>query len=675
MLRIRTGARDGLRWGLFGFVAAVLTLLNGPIHAAPYADIVVDANSGAVLHATNPDARRHPASLTKIMTLYLLFEQLEAGKLKLDSALKVSAEASGQTPTKLGLKPGTTLNVEDAIKGMVTRSANDAAVVVAEAIAGSESEFAKVMTRKAQALGMKSTVYKNASGLPDDNQVTTARDQSILGRAVQERFPRYYKYFSIRSFTFRGQAITNHNHLLGKVDGVDGIKTGYINASGFNLVTSVHRGNRYLVAVVMGGSSGASRDARMRELINEKIVQASTKRTAPMVAEATPSEPIVAAKAEPKPEPMVVAKAEPKPEPMVVAKAESKPEPMAVAKAEPKPESKVAEKIEAKAEPKAEAKAEHRYAVASAISMPARLNPAAAPTERSEPPAAATLTQARMVVGSTDPIQPVLVKTLTVRAATKTPSLVPLQVASSAAESQPAPAPAPAAVASAKAEAAAAPPPTPAAVAKPETPVPPPVAAKPEPPAPAVIAKSEPASPAPTAAPNAEAAPSSAAAAAKPESPKPASVVKPDPAPAAAQKASAPAIAANPDPAPAALPAVARPPSSPVAIPAPRPAAAPAMLPAPAAKTAAAAAKPQHRPGWMIQVGAYPAEQAAKERLSAVQSKASKILTGAEAFTETVDKGGTTLYRARFAGLDKDTAEAACKYLKKNDVECVPIKN
>jgi D-alanyl-D-alanine carboxypeptidase len=665
MLRIRTGARDGLRWGLFGFVAAVLTLSNNPAQAAPYADIVVDANSGAVLHATNPDARRHPASLTKIMTLYLLFEQLEAGKLKLDSALKVSAEAAGQTPTKLGLKPGTTLTVEDAIKGMVTRSANDAAVVVAEAIAESEGEFAKLMTRKAQALGMKGTVYKNASGLPDDNQVTTARDQSILGRAIQERFPRHYKYFSIRSFTFRGQAITNHNHLLGKVEGVDGIKTGYINASGFNLVTSVHRGNRYLVAVVMGGSSGASRDARMRELINEKIAQASTKRTAPMVAEATPSEPIVAAKAEPKPEPMVV------------AKAEAKPEPMAVAKAEPKPEPKVAEKVEAKAEPKAEAKAEPRFAVASAVSLPARLHLAAAPTERSEPPAAATLTQARMVVGSTDPIQPVLVKTLTVRAATKTPSLVPLQVASSAAESQPAQAPAPAAVASAKAEAAAAPPPTPAAVAKPETPtpVPPPVAAKPEPPAPAVIAKSEPASPAPAAAPNAEAAPSSAAAAAKPESPRPASAVKPDPAPVSAQKASAPAIAANPDPAPVAPPAAAKPPSSPVAIPAARPATAPAKPLAPAAKTAAPAAKPQHRPGWMIQVGAYPAEQAAKQRLSAVQSKASKILTGAEAFTETVDKVGTTYYRARFAGLDKDKAEAACKYLKKNDVECVTIKN
>ncbi|TMJ64989.1 MAG: D-alanyl-D-alanine carboxypeptidase, partial [Alphaproteobacteria bacterium] len=202
MLRIRTGARDGLRWGLFGFVAAFLTLTNDATQAAPYADIVVDANSGAILHATNPDARRHPASLTKIMTLYLLFEQLEAGKLKLDSALKVSSEAAGQAPTKLGLKPGSTLVVEDAIKGMVTRSANDAAVVVAEAIAGSESDFAKLMTRKAQALGMTGTVYKNASGLPDDDQVTTARDQSVLGRAIQERFPRHYKYFSIRSFTF-----------------------------------------------------------------------------------------------------------------------------------------------------------------------------------------------------------------------------------------------------------------------------------------------------------------------------------------------------------------------------------------------------------------------------------------------------------------------------------------
>src|SRR3954462_15357598 len=226
MLRIRTGARHGLRGGMFGFVAALFTISGGPSHAAPYADIVVDANSGTVLHSTNPDAQRHPASLTKIMTLYLLFEQLEAGKLKLDSQMNVSKEAASQSPTKLGLKPGSTLAVEDAIKGMVTRSANDAAVVVAEAIAGDEDDFAKLMTRKAHALGMSRTTYKNASGLPNDDQVTTARDQATLGRAIQERFPRYYRYFSTNVFVYCGRSIRNHNRLLGSVEGIDGIKTG-----------------------------------------------------------------------------------------------------------------------------------------------------------------------------------------------------------------------------------------------------------------------------------------------------------------------------------------------------------------------------------------------------------------------------------------------------------------
>ena len=314
MLRIRTGAPGGLRWGVFGFasVVAFLTLSSDLATAAPYAAIVVDGNSGAVLHSSNPDAQRHPASLTKIMTLYLLFEQLEAGKLKLDSQLKVSEHAASQSPTKLGLRAGSTIAVEDAIKGIITRSANDAAVVVAEAIAGDEDDFAKLMTRKAVTLGMSRTVYKNASGLPDDNQVTTARDQSTLGRAIQERFPRYYKYFSTRSFTFRGQGIANHNRLLGRIDGVDGIKTGYIRASGFNLVTSVNRGNRYVVAVVMGGSSAGSRDARMRELISEHIAHASTKRTTSMVAEAErpelKAEPKVAVQAEAKPEPKAAAK-------------------------------------------------------------------------------------------------------------------------------------------------------------------------------------------------------------------------------------------------------------------------------------------------------------------------------------------------------------------------------
>src|SRR5215470_9983964 len=375
MLRIRTGARHGLRCGVFGFVAAVLTISSHSTQAAPYSDIVVDANTGNILHSTNPDAKRHPASLTKIMTLYLLFEQLEAGKLKLDSQLKVSKEAADQDPTKLELKPGSTIQVEDAIKGIITRSANDAAVVVAEAIAGDEDAFAKLMTRKARALGMNNTVYRNASGLPDSEQVTTARDQSTLGRAIQERFPKYYKYFSIRSFTFRGESIANHNRLLGNVEGVDGIKTGYVNASGYNLVTSVHRGNRYVVAVIMGGSSAGARDSRMRELISDKIAQASTKRTAAMVAEAD------------------------MPDAKVDTKAVAKVEPKAEAKPETKGERKLAATI---IDPKAETKPEPRFAVASA--------------------------PARLPSGSTDPIRPVLVKTVTVRAGNQGASSTPLQV-------------------------------------------------------------------------------------------------------------------------------------------------------------------------------------------------------------------------------------------------------
>jgi D-alanyl-D-alanine carboxypeptidase len=576
MLRIRTGAPGGLRWGVFGFasVVAFLTLSSDLATAAPYAAIVVDGNSGAVLHSSNPDAQRHPASLTKIMTLYLLFEQLEAGKLKLDSQLKVSEHAASQSPTKLGLRAGSTIAVEDAIKGIITRSANDAAVVVAEAIAGDEDDFAKLMTRKAVTLGMSRTVYKNASGLPDDNQVTTARDQSTLGRAIQERFPRYYKYFSTRSFTFRGQGIANHNRLLGRIDGVDGIKTGYIRASGFNLVTSVNRGNRYVVAVVMGGSSAGSRDARMRELISEHIAHASTKRTTSMVAEAE--------------------RPEPKAEPKVAVQAEAKPEPKAAAKP----------------------KAEPRYAVASATSAPVRFEPAPraeAAAPRAEPTAAANA--ASVATGSTEPIRPVLVKTLTVRAGPQTASVAALNM------------------------------PSPAAAAAPTT----------QAAAPAPASAPAPVSPA--------AAPAKVEAPAKAEGP-------PPPPPGArpgvlgtlpARPAQAPTVEAAPTPAP--TPALAF-------------AATPAQAPAPAAAAAAAAAaKPPARSGWSIQVGAYPAEQDAKQRLSTVQSKAAKLVAGADPYTETVLKGGTTYYRARFAGFDQDKAEAACKFLKRNDVECVTVKN
>jgi D-alanyl-D-alanine carboxypeptidase len=203
----------------------------------------------------------------------------------------VSARASAQEPTKLGLKPGSTIEVEDAIKALVTKSANDAAVVIAEAVGGDEASFAAQMTRKARALGMSRTTFKNASGLPNPEQVTTARDLSVLGRAIQERFPRYYRYFSTRQFVWRGGAIANHNKLLGRVEGVDGIKTGYTRASGFNLVTSAKRNGRHIVGVVLGGRSGASRDAQMASLIEASLPKAyAGGQTVARIAEVEPAQ-------------------------------------------------------------------------------------------------------------------------------------------------------------------------------------------------------------------------------------------------------------------------------------------------------------------------------------------------------------------------------------------------
>lgn len=250
-----------------------------------YASIVVDANTGRTLSAQNESAPHHPASITKVMTLYLLFEELEKGRIRLDSDITVSQRAAAQQPTKLGLRPGSTIDVEDAIKAVVTRSANDIAVAIAENIGGDETTFAEMMTRKARSLGMYGTTFRNASGLPNPAQITTARDLSILGRAIQDRFPRYYKYFATRTFYFRGKPIANHNHLLGRVEGVDGIKTGYTAASGFNLLSSVRRDGRYVVSVVLGGRTYAQRDRIMAGLIEDNLGDASTRRTAVAVAE------------------------------------------------------------------------------------------------------------------------------------------------------------------------------------------------------------------------------------------------------------------------------------------------------------------------------------------------------------------------------------------------------
>ncbi|QKD03773.1 D-alanyl-D-alanine carboxypeptidase [Mesorhizobium loti] len=254
--------------------------------AARPAAIVVDAKTGKVLYSADANGRRYPASLTKMMTLYLTFEALAKGKISRNSPVVFSAHASAEAPTKLGVKPGGSVTVDTAILSIVTKSANDSATALGEMLGGNETTFARMMTAKARALGMNGTVFRNANGLPDPGQFTTARDMATLGIALREHFPQYYGYFSQRSFLYGRQRINGHNRLLGRIKGVDGIKTGYTRASGFNLVSSVNDGNRRLVAVVMGGTSGGSRDNQMAGLINTYMPRASTRGGGALVADA-----------------------------------------------------------------------------------------------------------------------------------------------------------------------------------------------------------------------------------------------------------------------------------------------------------------------------------------------------------------------------------------------------
>ena len=236
--------------------------------APRYAAIVVDSSTGEVLYERNADSPRYPASISKLMTLYLTFEALSAGRLHPDDILVVSPHAASMAPSKLGLRPGETITVNDAMQAIAVHSANDMAVAMAEKIGGSESRFATMMTLKAHELGMSNTHYDNASGLPDTRQISSARDIAILCRAILRDYPQYYHLFSERSFTYNGHFMENHNHLLGRTPGVDGFKTGYIGASGFNLAASAVRDNRRLVVVVLGGSSTAARDAHVADLFD-----------------------------------------------------------------------------------------------------------------------------------------------------------------------------------------------------------------------------------------------------------------------------------------------------------------------------------------------------------------------------------------------------------------------
>ena len=260
----------------------LVALLPADAEARRYASIVIDAGTGEVLHARHPHRKAFPASLTKMMTLYMTFEALQSGRLKPNQKLKVSKRAAKMPPSKLRLKAGQAIAVEDAILALVTKSANDVAVVIAEALGGSEVKFAKMMTKKARELGMSRTVFRNASGLPNSKQLSTASDMATLALALLRHFPAQYAYFSTRKFTYGGRKYNNHNKLLKNFKGTDGIKTGYTHASGYNLVASAVRGNRRLIGVVFGGRTGGSRDRHMRKLLSKGFAKVAKTRVPPL---------------------------------------------------------------------------------------------------------------------------------------------------------------------------------------------------------------------------------------------------------------------------------------------------------------------------------------------------------------------------------------------------------
>ncbi len=260
-----------IRTGLLALAA--LAFSSAPAWADKYASIVIDMETGQVLHDRSADEKRHPASLTKVMTLYLVFDALDQGKLKLSDRMTVSKAASQAQPSKLGLKPGSTIKVEDAIRALVTKSANDVAIVIAEKVGGTQAKFVSRMNAKAKELGMLNTTFRNPSGLPDKLQVTTARDMARLGEAVYMDHRDRYNYFSLASFTWNNRKHMNHNELLKSVDGVDGIKTGFTNASGYNLMASASRNGRRVMAVMMGGTTGKSRDRHVADLIEAAFLE------------------------------------------------------------------------------------------------------------------------------------------------------------------------------------------------------------------------------------------------------------------------------------------------------------------------------------------------------------------------------------------------------------------
>ncbi len=285
----------------FPTLGLLLVLAATPLDAnAKYASLVIDAQTGKILHAVNSDTRNHPASLTKMMTLYKIFEAVDSGRWTMDTRLKMSARATRQPPSKIGLKPGATFKVRDAIPMLIVKSANDIAAAVAENHSGSERAFGRAMTATARQLGMTRTVFRNASGLYHSRQLSTARDMARLARALIRNFPHYYHYFSVKSFTYRGTTYKSHNKLLTSYQGSDGFKTGYIRAAGFNLVSSANRSGKRIIGVVFGGRNSKSRDRHMKKLLDKGFARLNTPR-APAYARREPSKPAYQAAFRPAP--------------------------------------------------------------------------------------------------------------------------------------------------------------------------------------------------------------------------------------------------------------------------------------------------------------------------------------------------------------------------------------
>lgn len=286
-----------IRGGAIVMAAVLLAVMTAvPAHAAKpkTAALVMDAHTGKILYSRSADELRYPASLTKVMTLYLLFEKLEKGEATLKSRITMTQRGANQPPSKLGLRPGQTISVEDAILALVTRSANDVASATGAFIAGTEANFATLMTKKARELGMTRTTYKNASGLPNSAQMTTARDQATLALRMHKDFPQYYHYFSTEHFNWGKSRIRNHNRLLSEYRGTTGLKTGYTNASGFNLTATIERDDKFLIGVVIGGEKAKSRDQHMVEILDRAFPQAIAMKTGrTQIAAAPPPVPVV----------------------------------------------------------------------------------------------------------------------------------------------------------------------------------------------------------------------------------------------------------------------------------------------------------------------------------------------------------------------------------------------